>query len=241
MKILSILSIAAWTAVTVAQTTQIATDSTLNINPDPATFLQSLTSPVSFSDNDETVEPPNDMADPSNEDEIIDASNFIAWSSPGYKGHKQKRSNSEGCYRLDGGAVGSFEGSSSRKYGFYSDGHCRSRMIYGWSSAPVHRIDPLIYPQSVKIIRRDEPKPSTCPAPSDYTLVAWSRTSFGGRRQLIRGLGCRPLDGSTIYSFQGTYKYKFYDCENCYGDTVLETSGGKSRVHRMNPRSVFIY
>ncbi|KAI1318612.1 hypothetical protein EDD11_006113 [Mortierella claussenii] len=264
MKISITLSLTALLAVVVAQTSVPAAKSALNANHAATALFDNTVFPVAFSSEDDNGDihdtPRNDLAV---DGEVMDAppnntvkdegddvellhggwSRFIAWSSPGYKGHKQERKNTRGCYRLDGGAVGSYEGSSSVKYAFYKDDRCRNKVLYGWSSAPVRRINPVIYPRSVKILDNDDDDDDDepYPEPSKYTLVAWSRASFGGYRQLVKGMGCQWLDGSTIYSFQGEYKYKFFDGQYCYGKEVLIADGGKSSVRKINPRSVYIY
>ena len=160
---------------------------------------------------------------------------FTAWSSPGFKGHKQRNKNTPGCYRLDGGAVGSFEGDTSMTYAFYQDSHCKEKKLYGWSDAPIRRFDPIIYPSSVKILSKPPHPP-----PPKFSLVAWSHILFTGDRQSVRGLGCQALDGSYISSFQGEYTYTFFDGPNCYGKKLLESKGGNGNVRRMRPRSVYI-
>ncbi|KAF9432558.1 hypothetical protein BGZ76_010631 [Entomortierella beljakovae] len=167
---------------------------------------------------------------------------FIAWASPGLKGHKQVTKNTRGCYILDGGAVGSYEGDSSATYGFFDDDRCRGDMLYGWDSAPVNRIDPIIYPRSVKIYENGPPPPPPPPPPQPtYTLVAWSESVFGGDRQLVSGKGCRPLSGCQVSSFQGEFTYRFFDGDNCYGREIFSSQGGRSEIPRIYPRSVYVY
>ncbi|KAF9581330.1 hypothetical protein BGW38_001698 [Lunasporangiospora selenospora] len=164
---------------------------------------------------------------------------YTVWASPGFKGHKQRNKNTRGCYTLDGGAVGSFEGWSKMYYTFYKESHCRGKVLYKSKTAPVKRIDPIIYPRSLKIMDRDDdddddPKPK-------YSLIAWSEKYYGGDKQAITGMGCRSLNGRTIRSIQGTYKYKFYQEGNCWGKNILSVQGPKSSVNKMWPRSVYIY
>lgn len=187
--------------------------------------------------------PPNDLLDVDNGDgNGVDSSHdkssrVVIWSSPGYKGHKQVTKGTRGCYRLDGGAVGSFEGGlGSSKYGFFKDDRCKGKQVYGWNSAPVQWIDPIIYPRSIKIYENGDG-----PEPTKYSLVAWSGSYFTGDRQLITGMGCQSLSGNTVTSFQGEYKYKFFVESYCYGKKTLQSDGGKSSVRKMNPRSVYIY
>ncbi|KAF8931574.1 hypothetical protein EDD21DRAFT_382278 [Dissophora ornata] len=224
MKIPLLLSVTALMAVAVAQPT----------NVDPASDITYVDPPAG-----EVIDMPFiDLADNENDDPPPKPGMgkfFTAWSSPGFKGHKQRNKNTPGCYRLDGGAVGSFEGDTSMMYAFYQDSRCKEKRLYGWSDAPIRRFDPIIYPYSVKILEK-----LPHPRPPRFSLVAWSRILFSGDRQLVRGLGCQALNGSDISSFQGEYKYTFFDGPNCYGKKLLESKGGKSIVRSMSPRSVYI-
>jgi len=157
---------------------------------------------------------------------------FTAWSSPGYKGHRQQSKGTRGCYRMDGGAVGSFEGSGNYQYGFYNDNSCRGKLLFRASSAPIKRIDSIIYPRSVKIWKNDD---LPCPYPNQYSAVFWTRSDFGGYNKKFTGMGCCDLDGSTIMSIQGTRRYKFYDGPRCYGCRVAEYVGPKNNV-RISPK-----
>ncbi|KAF9972190.1 hypothetical protein BGZ65_009958, partial [Modicella reniformis] len=255
MKISFLISVAALMVATAAQSKDVPTKSALDIPIDGTTISGDMNS------DDEIIDmPPSDLVD-DNDGEDIDSnhdrpSRFIVWSSPGYKGHKQVTKGTRGCYRLDGGAVGSFEGGIRfSKYGFFKDDRCKGRLTYGWSSAPIHRIDPVIYPRSVKIYENGDrpepprpepprpepprpepprPKPPR-PEPTKYSLVAWSGTLFTGGRQLVSGMGCQSLNGNGITSFQGEYKYKFFEGPYCNGRKTLESYGGKSNVRKMNP------
>lgn len=247
MKFTFLLSVAALMAMTAAQSADVAAEPSLDVNyADPAVD-DSISTPINFDYNDVIDQPPNEMPDNENLDNDFDnhvddrdkKSQFTAWSSPGYKGHKQRRKNTKGCYRLDGGAVGSFEGSTKVQYGFYKDDRCRGEFLFGSSSAPVKTISPIIYPRSVKMFETDGTP--VRPDPSRFALVAWSRPKFYGDKQLIRGMGCQDMDGSDVYSFQGNSKYKFYADRYCHGRKVLETNGGKSSISKINPRSVYIY
>ncbi|KAG0285036.1 hypothetical protein BGZ96_010664 [Linnemannia gamsii] len=166
---------------------------------------------------------------------------FTAWSSPGLKGHKQRTKNTPGCYRLDGGAVGSFEGDPNIQYAFYGDARCSKNMLFASSTAPVRRIDPIVYPRSVKML-----KSTSCdctpdnPNPDRYSLVTWSRPNFAGDNEKYKGMGCIDLDGSIFMSFQGDHHYRFYPGHHCQGPVLLESSGGISSHKRINPRSAFI-
>ncbi|KAF9377101.1 hypothetical protein CPC16_011981 [Podila verticillata] len=137
---------------------------------------------------------------------------------------------------MAGGAVGSFEGSDDYQYGFYNDDSCRRKFLFGASSASIKRIDPIIYPRSVKIWKNDGPPR---PDPNQYTAVFWTRSHFGGERKKFTGMGCYDLDGSTIRSIQGTMRYKFYDEPRCYGGRVAEYVGPKNNI-RISPKSVYI-
>ncbi|KAG0043610.1 hypothetical protein BGZ83_011211 [Gryganskiella cystojenkinii] len=246
MKVTLLLSLTAVMAFAAAQTEDITADPSDVTYADP-TVDDSISTPINWNYDDTPDEiidqPSNEM--PDKNDDLDDSLNdnvgssksgFTAWSSPGYKGHRQHtKHNTKGCYRLSGGAVGSFEGSNRVQYGFYKDDKCRGRFLFGSSSAPVRRIDPIIHPRSVKMFEADRPDPPS------FGLVAWSRPNFYGNKQLVRGMGCQAMDGSDVYSFQGEYKYKFYKDRYCYEKKLLETSGGKSTVPKMNPRSVYIY
>ncbi|KAK5821691.1 hypothetical protein F5H01DRAFT_337703 [Linnemannia elongata] len=164
------------------------------------------------------------------------SSGFTAWSSPGLKGHKQRTKNTPGCYKLDGGAVGSFEGDSNTQYVFYGDLRCSQKTLFASSTAPVRRIDPIIYPRSVKMLKSDGGDGNV----NRYSLVTWSRPNFAGDNEKYRGMGCINLDGSAFMSFQGDLHYRFYPGPRCQGSMILESSGGMSSHRRMNPRSVFI-
>ncbi|KAG0329601.1 hypothetical protein BG004_002295 [Podila humilis] len=161
-------------------------------------------------------------------------SDFTAWSSPGYKGHRQRTKGTPGCYRLDGGAVGSYTGPSDSYYVFHGGDHCRGKVLYGPRSAPVKNIDPVIYPRSVKIRKHDRP-------PTKYSVVLWSRRNYSGYRQKIDGLGCYGLDGSRIKSIQGTNRYRFYDGERCYGARVAEHRGPQNNIPAISPKSIYVY
>ncbi|KAF9393344.1 hypothetical protein BGZ94_006789, partial [Podila epigama] len=63
---------------------------------------------------------PSDDASPAHDNDRRPGG-FTAWSSPGYKGHIQRTKGSPGCYRLDGGAIASFDGPSGFQYNFYGD------------------------------------------------------------------------------------------------------------------------
>ena len=162
------------------------------------------------------------------------SSGFTAWSSPGLKGHKQRTKNTPGCYKLDGGAVGSFEGDSNTQYAFYRDLRCSQKMLFASNTAPVCRIDPIIYPRSVKMLK------SGGGDVNRYSLVTWSRANFAGDNEKYRGMGCINLDGSSFMSFQGDLHYRLYPGPHCQGSMILESSGGMSSHRRMNPRSAFI-
>ncbi|KAF9212029.1 hypothetical protein BGZ59_007312 [Podila verticillata] len=181
----------------------------------------------------------NTIAKPIDSSENVSTSHnraFTAWSSPGYKGHRQQNKGTRGCYKMDGGAVGSFEGSDDYQYGFYNDDSCRRKFLFGASSASIKRIDPIIYPRSVKIWKNDGPPRLD---PNQYTAVFWTRSHFGGERKKFTGMGCYDLDGSTIRSIQGTMRYKFYDGPRCYGGRVAEYVGPKNNI-RISPKSVYI-
>ncbi|KAF9105057.1 hypothetical protein BGX27_009836 [Mortierella sp. AM989] len=233
MKISYIISFSALMAMAAAQSSELISEPALDINYlDPAAPLDN---PIPSVD---VETPPSDMADGNDVEADHNGPKFIAWSSPGYKGHKQVTKNTRGCYILDGGAVGSYEGDNTATYGFFADKHCKTTMLYGWDSAPINRIDPIIYPKSVKIYQKGYPP---YPPKPQYTLVAWSKPSFWGGRQLVSGMGCQSLDGSKISSFQGEFKYKFFSDSNCYGRKILSADGGQSSVRKMSPRSVYIY
>ncbi|KAG0373439.1 hypothetical protein BGX24_011698 [Mortierella sp. AD032] len=167
------------------------------------------------------------------------ASGFTAWSSPGLKGHKQRTRGTPGCYRLDGGAVGSFEGNPDYQYAFYGDLRCKVKTLFASSTAPVRRIDPIIYPRSVSIFTSSGGDPEK-PDLNKYTLVTWSRPNFVGDNEKYKGMGCVNLDGSSFMSFQGDHHYTFYPRPHCHGSITLESSGGMSSHRRVNPRSVMI-
>ncbi|KAF9121518.1 hypothetical protein BGW39_010456 [Mortierella sp. 14UC] len=155
---------------------------------------------------------------------------FTAWSSPGFRGHK-----------LDGGAVGNFEGNSDYQYAFYGDLSCKVNTLFASSTAPVRRIDPIVYPRSVSIFtNRDGDGTPKKPNLNKYTLVTWSRPNFFGDNEKYRGMGCVNLDGSVFMSFQGDHHYTFYLGPYCQGHVTVESSGGMSSHKRMNPRSVMI-
>ncbi|KAG0019964.1 hypothetical protein BGZ82_011741 [Podila clonocystis] len=174
--------------------------------------------------------------DPSENVRISHNRGFTAWSSPGYKGRRQQNRGTRGCHRMDGGAVGSFEGSDDYQYGFYNDNHCRGRFLFGASAAPVSRIDPIIYPRSVTIWKNDDPPR---PDPNKYSSVFWTSPNFGGNSKRFTGMGCFDFDGSTTISIQGTKRYKFYDGPRCYGGRVGEYVGPKNNI-RISPKSVYI-
>ncbi|KAG0363083.1 hypothetical protein BGZ54_008362, partial [Gamsiella multidivaricata] len=129
MKVPSLLSIAALVAVVTAQSSDNAAESAAVTKGDDIASM-----------------PPTESLDNGLEPQRGGPTLFTAWSSPGFKGHKQRNKNTPGCYRLDGGAVGSFDASRSYKYAFFNDNRCKNRMIYGWTSAPIRRFNPLIYP-----------------------------------------------------------------------------------------------
>ena len=259
MKFTLLLTVTALMAMVAAQSAENTAEPSLDVNYADPTVDDSISTPINFDYSDVIDQPSNEIPDDENLNNDIDnymndgtdydmndgtdydkkhgdkKSQFIAWSSPGYKGHKQRRKNTKGCYRLDGGAVGSFEGSTKIQYGFYKDDRCRGKFLFGSSSAPVKTINPIIYPRSVKMLETDGDDSSR------YGLVAWSRPKFYGDRQLVRGMGCQDMDGSDVYSFQGEKKYKFYADRHCHGRKVLETKGGKSSISKINPRSVYIY
>ncbi|KAF9541370.1 hypothetical protein EC957_003099 [Mortierella hygrophila] len=164
------------------------------------------------------------------------SSGFTAWSSPGLKGHKQRTKNTPGCYKLDGGAVGSFEGDSNTQYAFYGDLRCSQKMLFASNTAPVRRIDPIIYPRSVKMLKSGGGDGNV----NRYSLITWSRPDFAGDNEKYRGMGCINLDGSVVMSFQGDLRYRFYPGPRCQGPMILESRGGMSSHKRMNPRSAFI-
>ncbi|KAF9082065.1 hypothetical protein BGX23_000135 [Mortierella sp. AD031] len=96
-------------------------------------------------DSETLADPALDLITPEAPAEDIDAhhghnnrpsSGFTAWPSPGLKGHKQRTKNTPGCYRLDGGAVGSFDGSADFQYAFYKDDRCKANILFAASSAP---------------------------------------------------------------------------------------------------------
>lgn len=244
MKIPYLISIAALMVATTARSEDASVASVLSVSyTDPSMSLDDIGIPRVNHDEEIIDMPLNDLpVDDKDVDSSHDkSSRVVVWSSPGYKGHKQVTKGTRGCYRLDGGAVGSFEGGlRSSKYGFFKDDRCRGKQIYGWTTAPVHRIDPIIYPRSLKIYENGGGPEPPRPEPK-YSLVAWSGSSFSGKVQLISGMGCRLLTGDTIASFQGEYRYKFFAEPYCYGRKTLESDGGKSSVRKMNPRSVYIY
>ncbi|GJJ72269.1 STAM-binding protein [Entomortierella parvispora] len=261
MKFTVLLSVTALMAMAAAQSADVTAEPSLDVNYADPGVDDSISTPINYDYNDIIDQPSNEMPDDENlnndvnddidnnydddtdnnydRDDSTDhdkkhgskKSQFIAWSSPDYKGHKQRTKNTKGCYRLDGGAVGSFEGSSKVQYGFYKDDRCRGQFLFGASYAPVKKIDPVIYPRSVKMFVTEggDGTPSR-PDPSRFSLVAWSRPKFYGDKQLVRGMGCQAMDGSDVYSFQGEYKYKFYANQHCSGRKVLETKGGKSSI-----------
>ncbi|KAF9145114.1 hypothetical protein BG015_012003 [Linnemannia schmuckeri] len=169
------------------------------------------------------------------------SSGFTAWSSPGLKGHKQRTKDTPGCYRLDGGAVGSFEGDLNTQYAFYGDLRCSQKLLFAFSTAPVRRIDPIIYPRSIKMFKSsgEDGKPEQ-PNLNKYPLVTWSRPNFAGDNEKYRGMDCIKLDGSVFISFQGEHHYRFYPGPHCQGPMIFESSGGMSSHRRMSPRSAFI-
>ncbi|KAF9357539.1 hypothetical protein BGX26_003553 [Mortierella sp. AD094] len=234
MKIPLIISLSALMAMAAARSAAVIGETALDINyADPVVPLGTLPPPVDVDTSSDIVESPSsDMADGDGVEADHNGSRFIAWSSPGYKGHKQVTKNTRGCYILDGGAVGSYEGDSTATYGFFADEHCKTKLLYGWDSAPVNRIDPIIYPKSVKIYQQGYEPPPPQPEPK-YTLIAWSQSSFCGDRQLVGGMGCQSLDGSKISSFQGEFKYKFFSDSNCHGRKLLEAQDGQSSVRKM--------
>ncbi|KAF9920037.1 hypothetical protein FBU30_010230 [Linnemannia zychae] len=162
---------------------------------------------------------------------------FTAWSSPGMKGHNQTTKNTPGCYRLDGGAVGSFEGNPRASYTFYRDHRCERDRLSS-NSAPVRSINPVIYPSSVKIHVNDHGHDK--PDRHKYSLITWSKPGFSGKSERYRGMGCVNLDGRAFMSFQGGYNYKFHVGPNCQGRVILKSNGGMSSHKRISPRSAFI-
>ncbi|KAF8935491.1 hypothetical protein BGZ47_009915 [Haplosporangium gracile] len=100
------------------------------------------------------------------------SSGFTAWSSPGLKGHKQRTKNTPGCYKLNSGAVGGFEGDSNTQYAFYGDLRCSQNILLASSTAPVRCIDPVIYSRSVKMFKSsDDDDTPKQPDPNRYSLV----------------------------------------------------------------------
>lgn len=225
MKISFLLSISAIVALAIAET---IVDPTLNLN--------AATAPIIISVEGTDVEINHDSDHPPRH-----SSGFTAWSSPGLKGHRQRTKNTPGCYKLDGGAVGSFEGDPNIQYTFYGDPRCRKNMLFTSSTVPVRHIDPIVYPRSVKML-----KSTGCdctpdkPNPDRYSLVTWSRPDFAGDNEKYKGMGCINLDGSVFMSFQGEHHYRFYPGPHCQGPVLLESSGGMSSHKRVNPRSAFI-
>ncbi|KAF9104864.1 hypothetical protein BGX29_001124 [Mortierella sp. GBA35] len=207
-------------------------------------FLLSISAIMALAvaqDSETLADPALDLITPEAPAEDIDAhhghnnrpsSGFTAWPSPGLKGHKQRTKNTPGCYRLDGGAVGSFDGSADFQYAFYKDDRCKANILFAASSAPVKRIDPLIYPRSVGIFGEGgstpEPKPK-------YMLITWSQPGFEGDSEKYKGTGCVNLDGSVFQSYQVERSYKFYPGAHCRGPVVLESNGGVSSHKKMNP------
>ncbi|KAG0257135.1 hypothetical protein BG011_004156, partial [Mortierella polycephala] len=231
MKIPVLISVAALMTFAAAQ-------SSADVASDPALIISDVGPTLQL--NDEVVGMPSrDLAD---HDAAMDSdddansrrghtSKFIAWASPGFKGHRQPVKNTEGCYILDGGAVGSYQGSNNMEYGFFRDRRCQGKMVYGWKTGSEKRIDPIIYPRSVKIRRRSDGDGNHDgdDHPMRRTLVTWERPMFSGDNQKIRGKGCQPLNGNTIMSFQGQHAYKFYARRQCSGKVLLESRGGMSR------------
>ncbi|KAF9565004.1 hypothetical protein EC968_004264 [Mortierella alpina] len=166
------------------------------------------------------------------------SSKFYVWSDANYHGRKQSTKGTSGCYRLDGRAVGSYEGSKKMQYGFYKGRNCDGGdAIYTSLDKSIMRISPRIYPRSVRILNQGTDS-------SKRTLTVWSNDKYHGDRQKVYGTGCKTLNGLSVRSFkgEGRYRYKFYDDRECFGKALLESGGGdKSSTSRIRPRSVYIY
>jgi hypothetical protein len=113
MKISSLLSVSAIVTLAIAET---VVEPTLDLDaasdPIVSTITPVITDVISAEDAD--VEICHGSGRPPSH-----SSGFTAWSLPGLKGHKQRTKNTPGCYKLDGGAVGSFEGDPKIQYAFY--------------------------------------------------------------------------------------------------------------------------
>ncbi|KAF9951800.1 hypothetical protein BGZ70_000851 [Mortierella alpina] len=165
------------------------------------------------------------------------SSKFTAWTEANYHGSKQTNKGTSGCYRLDGRAVASYEGSKKMQYGFYKGRNCDGNAIYTSLDRSIMRISPRIYPRSVRILNQGTDS-------SKRTLTVWSNDKYHGDRQKVYGTGCKTLNGLSIRSFkgEGKYRYKFFDDRECFDKTLLESGGGdKSSTSRIRPRSVYVY
>ncbi|KAF9284896.1 hypothetical protein BGZ68_004319 [Mortierella alpina] len=237
MKATFLFSIAALMALAAAQ----SPDTIVN----PAVESNDATSPSPVLDNSNILDDsiPVDapaFSAPDNSDVSASSSSsskFSAYSDANYHGRKQTTKGTSGCYRLDGRAVGSYEGSKHMQYGFYKGRDCDGDAVYTSLDRSIMRISPRIYPRSVRILNQGTDS-------SKRTLTVWSNDKYHGDRQKVYGTGCKTLNGLSIRSFkgEGRYRYMFFDDRECFGKTLLESGGGdKSSTSRIRPRSVYIY
>ncbi|KAF9572014.1 hypothetical protein EC968_010419 [Mortierella alpina] len=166
------------------------------------------------------------------------SSKFRVWSEANSHGRKQTTKGSAGCYRLDGRAVASYEGSGDKQYAFYKGSDCNGgSAIYSSQDKRIKRISPRIYPRSVRILNKGT-------SSSKRSLTVWSNKGYHGDRQKVYGTGCKTLNGLSVRSFkgEGSYRYNFYPDRECFGKALLESRGGdKSSTSKIRPRSVYIY
>ncbi|KAG0202013.1 hypothetical protein BGX28_005330 [Mortierella sp. GBA30] len=232
MKASFLLSIAALIAAAAAQSSEPVVSPPVDTNiAAPSVVMQNSSVPITG----DNIGKPADLNDELySQSSSSSSSKFVAWSSSGYRGHKQTTKSTSGCYKLSGGAVGSFEGKKDMQYGFYKDSKCGDKLLYSSKDSRVRKIDPIIRPRSVKILNKGSDS-------SRRSLVAWSRTKYSGDKQTVYGKGCKSLNGKSIRSYEGKYNYKFYEDRNCFGKKLLQSRGGKSSTKKINPRSVYIY
>ncbi|KAF9958777.1 hypothetical protein BGZ72_010918 [Mortierella alpina] len=237
MKATFLFSIAALMALAAAQ----APDAIVNpaVETNDATSASPVLENASILDDSITVDASTFSAP---EDSDVSASSsskskFSAWSEANYHGRKQTNKGTSGCYRLDGRAVASYEGSKNMQYGFYKGRNCDGDAVYTSLDRSIMRISPRIYPGSVRILNQGTNS-------SKRTLTVWSNDKYHGDRQKVYGTGCKTLNGLSVRSFkgEGKYRYKFFDDRECFGKALLESgSGDKSSTSRIRPRSVYIY
>ncbi|KAF9435139.1 hypothetical protein BGZ76_006829 [Entomortierella beljakovae] len=162
---------------------------------------------------------------------------FVAYSSPYFRGSSQTFKETPGCYQLSGNTVASFRGVDDSRYTFYRNGGCSGKVVYTSTSAPVKSIRPSIRPKSVKIL-------ASYSDTDDVTLVTYARPQYSGQSQSITGTGCILLKGIPVSSFEGYggYRYKFYSDRGCNSYPLLQSKGGdKSNTQTINPYSVYVY